>query len=250
MRRAWQRTVIALSFGALSALAGCLDVTEEIRVNGDGSGRLHVDLAVSDKVTALAALAGDKSPLPFNEADLRTALSSSDNIESFTVTTKQGDAMTHTVVEAVVKDFTRPLPRLQTSPTDGSATTEALVPFTIRRLENKNLHFRHELSGVGNGKAKNQAAGLVAGLALADRNLTVRLYGNIVSANGNVAEDKRSVEWRIPLAQILAGTAVLRELEAEIAPPAFSGLTTVFIVTLGVAGLAIFGIVHFRRKFL
>jgi hypothetical protein len=248
-RRTFQHGILAAFLASLTSLAGCLDVTEEIRVNGDGSGRLYVDLAVSEKVTALAALAGSPSAVPFHEDDLRAALAASDNIESFTVSTRQDDGMTHTEVTALVKDFTRPLPSLKAPEADGSANEEALVPFTIRRLGNKNLHFVHELTAMVDS-ANKQATGLLAGLALADRHLTVRLYGKIISANGRIADDKLSVEWRIPLSQLFAGTTVIRQLEAEIAPPAFAGLTTVLFVGLAVALLAIVAVVQFRRRLL
>ncbi len=249
MRRALQHGMVAAALAALATLAGCLDVTEEIRVNGDGSGRLLIDLALSEKVTAIAALAGNKAEIPFNEDDLKSALAASDNIESYTVTTRQGDGMAHTIVDAVVKDFTRPLPSLASPGADGRSAIETMAPFTIRRMENKNLRFVHELKSLADS-ANKQAAGILAGLALADRHLNVRLYGNIVSANGNIAEDKRSVEWRIPLAQLIAGTTVIRQLEAEIAPPALGGLTTILVISLIVALLAIITVVQFRRRLL
>ena len=247
MRRSGLRMERIGGLLALLFLAGCLDLTEEIRLNGDGSGRLMIDLGVSEKVNALATLAGNKSPMPFNEEDLRKALEDSENIESFTISTRQSNGMAHTVLDAVVRDFTRPLPSLRRSGTAGQGTEEAVAPFTVRRLDNRNLRFVHKLSPLLAPEA-GQATNLLAGLALSNRYLSVRLYGNIVSSNGTIAEDQRSVSWKIPLSQLLAGTTVINQLEAEVSPPAFAGLTTLLIAILIVATLAIGSVVLIRRR--
>jgi len=54
--------ILKMSFllGLTTLLSGCFELVEEIWINPDNSGRLKLDVAVSEKVIALGKLEGGK----------------------------------------------------------------------------------------------------------------------------------------------------------------------------------------------
>ena len=85
------------------ALTGCFEVSQDISINGDGSGRLKFDLGIDENISMLAALGGGSANL-IDTSAVEQRLKRSENVISYTVDSKVVDGLKRTIVDCKVKD--------------------------------------------------------------------------------------------------------------------------------------------------
>ena len=234
-----------LMLGLIIALtgAGCLDYTQEITVNPDGSGSSTVDFGMS---SALLAMEGG------NNADGRLAASSKfialrDRLKANPAVSdaryreySEGD-LQHFVITITLPDVTR-LNGLQDElaggTNDAPADSGSLSRLTMLRRADGSIDFRYLLAmsrsalpagtAAGGDGQLNEATLAMVKSAFADRYFTVRLRGPLVSVpaaalpHSSAAADGSLVEWRIPFTELLSGGEFSRELLATVSPAALN----------------------------
>lgn len=233
------------------SLVGCIELDEEITIHGDGSGKAVFELSLNEKMVKLASFAQESGTF-FDRNAIEAQLKASENVEHYDIREKTEDGTRRTTFDMTLKDMTVDMEGLGKFASDdvkdrldvGDKRAED-PPFTVRRLENGNFKFVQSISGGQKIESNPLLSGIMSG-----KYMRVKLIGKVVSANGTIAEDKQSVSWEIPIAQLMSGTTTLKALEAEIegARPgsAIAVLTTIVVVF----GIVLVGLVILRRRLL
>ncbi len=223
--------------------AGCMEYTQEIVVNPDGSGSSTVDFAMSTSLFALAQQAGNDEPGadqrdPLAEtrekfSAMRDRLAAHPAVRRADYREYTAGDMQHFAVSIDLTDITR-LSDLQeflneggigNGPDEGRNRSQ----LSLTAQEN-GLRFRYLMElvpdGEENGTGENAEMGrAMLASAFARKYFTVRVRGPQVHvpaaalANSSPAADGSSVEWRIPMTELLGGK-FNRELLADISVPA------------------------------
>lgn len=231
-------------------LASCIEISEDITINGTGSGRFVFELGMDDGAVKLLSFGQDSGTF-FDRTALEERLAKTDNVEKYEIREAVEGKVRKTIVDLTLKDMTQNIEDFTDLASDkvkdkldvGDQPKDP--PFTVTKLENGNFKFTQNIAGQGKMDINPLLSGMFSG-----KNFRVKLSGKIVSANGSIAEDKGSVNWEIPMAQMLNGTSAIKALEAEIEgarPGSAVAVLTTFVVIFGVI---IIGLVILRRRLL
>jgi hypothetical protein len=243
-------------------VGGCVDVHEELWVES-GGGRLHVRLTPVSPVSEIARqFTGQELVRALREEAARTeaALKAEGNVTRFAFREDTTGSAPAYVYELELKDITRlheVVPRAFASQAGASGVREA-ERFTqsgelrVERLDNGNYRFTQRVgppargAQAPSGGSLGERLGAVIGGAIADRfmqggGLLVRVHGaQVLSSNGTLSPDKRSVEWRVSAGELLAASQAPRVLEAELqGPPPLYVWAAIFGIGLVALGLAV-----------
>lgn len=208
--------------------AGCIDVAEEIRVDPAGTARYAVDFAIPEMFFGFMAAAGDSGDGPgakFFGKPLEGKAADSTRTRDFV----DGD-MHHFAMERDLRSLEQ-LPALAVADSAGSELGgKALPGYAVVRLDAHRLRLTRAMNPDSTDKAKimgrldedstDAASSMLTdeamGRMFAGRTYTLRLHAaRIESANGTIAADGKSVEWRMPITAMLSGDT-LKTLEAVI----------------------------------
>jgi hypothetical protein len=255
--------LIALSVASLA----CFDVTEEISIREDGSARYSLDVAIPQDAVSLGdreaaeALPGAGQPADLGSAfrrigeDARRLSREADAVSGFDVSESiDGCGFHHFLLTMDVRDATQLASAQQTifgavagGPRSASRRKRPLRPdLRVEDLGDESLGILRLLPEDGLVGSSDEPAGVIARAlgesALAGHELRVIVRGpHVVSANGAIAEDRRSVSWSVPLSDVVTGAAFPLELRAEVRLPhpvwPFLGLLLVTGLLAGVAAI-------------
>ncbi len=202
---------IAILTLLLILLSSCMDVNEEIWVNGDGSCRIKSAFSVDDQV---ANVAGNGNI--FSKANIDTKRKQAEKeaaehgrvIEEFTVAHQDGKTIL-TVIQSGTMDT-------------ASAAEQIRDDYGEILLEDSAdaLRWHRTLNFSARNGSKTDAP--VTSLFFPNRFYTAKVHFDhaVLSSNGKVgATDKKTVEWTIPMATVLSQTPVL---EASLSKASFS----------------------------
>ncbi|MBN2056772.1 hypothetical protein JW905_17725 [bacterium] len=222
-----------ISLALIPLLAcGCFELYEEIWVNEDGSGRFKLDMGFSEILLNMAREEGRDDPLQElreNYEATKADLESNPNIARFDYEEYKLGNMRHFVFDidvrdiSVVDDLHR---QIVTERDKGKLRPEGRSELTIDRLENGNLQF-HQVFGnpekdpyaPENPFAEALGASFMQTM-LGNRYIIVKLHGpRILSCNGTLDATMQTVEWRIPLLQLIGEGQAREELRAEVEMP-------------------------------
>ncbi|MFP2932965.1 hypothetical protein ACLESO_49020 [Pyxidicoccus sp. 3LG] len=241
---------------ALLTLTGCFDVLQEVWLNPDGSARVVVDLAIPKSLGALAQATGGKDLMALVREQREEAakkLGQDPNVTQVVQSDYEKDDQLHLVHDVTVKDATK-LPELYRTVTEGTSREAQRGPGTWDlRIERSGGDYvftqRFVPDQAAALPATDDAAELAAreiakGMAKAlfvKNHLTVRVHGpGIGETNGTVNEQKDTVEWKLPMAELMDAPAEGRELRAVVRSGEPLWLWPVVLgVPLAVLGLAI-----------
>lgn len=247
--------ILALAL-ALLTLTGCFDFLEEIWINEDGSGRVRIDLGIS---TALFSLGGarvrEELEREFKaEAErARAAVAQDPDVKKISVESRDDGDLHRIIYELEVRDVTR-LPEIHRRLREGSAKLSAsgsdAVDFEMRIEETGQGYRFSQAFGAARGKAADGGASVprksgadavaeafaeqMISAMFADKGLTIRVHGpEFASHNGQLAQDGKSVEWKVPFSSIISGEG--QTLQAEVV----TGKATIFYAAGGAVALLI-----------
>jgi hypothetical protein len=233
---------LLVSLLAAVLLGGCVDVHEELWVESSGHGRLLVRLTpVSPMADVARQLTGQELVRALREEATRTEadLKAEGNVTRFSFQEDSTGSKPAYVYELELKDVTRlgEVVRKAFARQAGASGARDAERFAqsgevkVERLDNGNWRFSQRLgappvAGASSGGSLGERLGAMIGGAIADRfmqgsGLLVRVHGaEVLSANGTVSADKRSVEWRVSTGELMAASQAPRVLEAELQGPA------------------------------
>jgi len=199
---------------------GCFETKTEYWFRSDGSGKAVFDLGVSEELAPkLDELAANmKQGIAERDGD--------SNIEDASVETYEDGDFAHLMVSVDVADMTA-LPKdsfllFKHDPGQkGVRGGDGMVNgVTIKRLSSGNILFEQKFPHPHAGSQStgaNPMAKAMAASFLAGKYATVIVHANkIVSTNGTISEDGKTVAWKIPLADLYLGEKPLPPLRAEL----------------------------------
>jgi hypothetical protein len=217
--------------------AGCLELTQEVWVNEDGSGRMRLDIALPQGLMEMATEADGANPLAENMEEyekLKADPGQIPNLRSVDQSEYVEGEFHHFVIEIEVDDVTAlpetmaqlqkrtSLDEEQAEKADELASQHEM---RLERIGHDRMVFVQTLvddSGAADASAPDMEEMDAAGKAFlasmfAGKHFTVRLHApKVTSTNGTVDEGARTTEWKIPLTELMAQEG-LHELRAEIA---------------------------------
>jgi hypothetical protein len=242
---------------ALLTLTGCFDLVQEVWINPDGSARVVLDLAIPKGLMALGETRGGKSLLDQvreEQEAAREKVGKDPNVEKLEQRTYEEGDKVHLVHDLTVRDATK-LPELYRQLADDAARERKGSPghwdfrierdggdyvFTQRFAPDKAAAPVKDREDPAELAAKEIAKGMAKAL-FANNHVTVRVHGpGIGETNGTMNEKKDTVEWKVPLAELVDAPAEGREFRAVVHGGEPLWLWPVVIgVPLAVLGLAI-----------
>jgi len=237
------RLGLAVVLAASLLFTGCFEILEEIWVNNDGTGRIKIDIGVSEAMMSMGNGEGDDSTFSSLDADFQKTkeeVEKNPKIKRIDFKQYTDGGMKHFVFDVEVNDLSalNDFQRIVYAGKDSSEEgAEKGMPLensdlTIEKKDGKIVFVRtigektadqevgqmaeSDTSGQdSSGKAVEEMGNAMAGAMFGNYNYTVRLHAdNISTANGKIDDQKKMVEWKIPFGQLVTGKH--KELRAEI----------------------------------
>lgn len=250
-----------LRIGLLTAslfLAGCIEILEEVWINADGSGRIRIDIGMSEAIFSMGKKEKGKDPLGDVNKDFEKTKSDIEkhpNIKHTDFRQHTDAGVRHFVFDIEVTDPAI-LNDLQKAIYLGERDTlKKADPEKIKPMEGAELHVEKKSDGTilfirrfgPPGTETADSLDREGGELFRSAGYTVRLHAeNILSSNGTIDESGKTVEWKIPIDHLMAGKAFRKELRAEIGP---AGVNRQMWVIAGVLLVGILtGIIVALRK--
>ena len=218
------------------ACAGCLELTQEVWVNRDGSGRMRLDIALPQGLLEMTAEADGGNPLAESLEEYERLKANPEqipNLRSVDHSEYVEGEFHHFVIEIEVDDVTalpETMAQLQKRAAVGEEQAEKADQLAsqhemkLERVGRDRMVFVQTLvddSQAADASTPDMEEMDAAGKAFlasmfAGKHFTVRLHAPKVTAtNGVVDGTATTIEWKIPLTELMAQEG-LQELRAEI----------------------------------
>jgi hypothetical protein len=224
---------LALAFGMVCS--ACLELTQEIWVNEDGSGRVTYDIAVPEGVLAMATAGSEEDPLAEARArwaELAEHPETVHNLRSFAADEYVEEDFHHFVMDLEVEDITL-LPQtmdevgdlIAVEDEEGTEDTDPLAQPADMRFERlaedrilfvQSLRIEEPDSTAAVDPEMEEASRAFLASMFAGKYFVVRLHAaDVISSNGTLDDETGSLEWKIPMADFY-GDEAPDELRAEV----------------------------------
>lgn len=195
-------------------LSGCFNLSEDVWISSDSSGRIEVDLSFSERVAALA--------------DFKGELTQAINAEDSGIVEFSENGIRHLVFGLDFDDIHQ-LPELIQKPKEVLDEEGKGIFFAVDELEGRDIHYQQRLN-VGNAPtitdddetdAENIDSSFFGQLFVAsvfsDKYFTVSIHSpKILRGNGRLIEDGKGMLWRIPLHEFMNSEGFEKEFDADI----------------------------------
>lgn len=261
LRSGRRRGTLVVMLAACTVLCGCIELSEEVWVNDDLSGRVRWDFALSSAVVAMAQQNHD-DPLAEMRADFektRAELAQDPNVTQSRFEDYAEGGYHHFVIDVELKDVRRIGPGFNQpfqsqEALGGASSDEPTGHMTVEKLDNGNLAFVQVFEQGGTTPAADEEdperllnEAMLASM-FAGRNFTVTLHApNVVDTNGRYSEEQSLVTWQVPLSELMTSDPMRREMRAEFKPPTNWLMVLVLVAVLLLGGLALVAIVSISR---
>ena len=252
--------------------AGCFEILEEVWINNDGSGRIKIDIGISEAMMSMGT--SDSSANTFADLDkdfqkTKEEVEKNPKIKRVDFKQYSDGGMKHFAFDVEVRDlsalndFQKIVYSSEKKDTAKEASAEQGMPLenselTIEKQNGKIVFVRRigqkpatedtstSAEGDSAGKAFEDMGKAMAGAMFGNFSYTVRLHAdNISSTNGKLDDQKKTVEWKIPLGELMTGKH--RELRAEIVP-AGGNMVMWIVAALVILGVVVGVVTMMRRK--
>ena len=219
--------ILLAALVVLAALSpGCLDIQEDVHVHADGTARYDLDFAMPEMFFGFMDAAGDSGGSPGLNlwgAPMEGKAADSTRTRDFV----EGD-MHHFAMERDLRSLAQ-LPAIAIGDSSkGEMRGHALPGYSLTRLDANRVRLTRAMNPDSTDRAKmlgrldaeGQGAGTMSDAAgkrmFAGRTYTLRIHApHIESANGTIAADGKSVEWKMPIAALFGdGRDSLKKLVA------------------------------------
>lgn len=179
------RIAILCILGAI-LLTGCFDMTQEIWIYANGSGKVSIDIGIEKSFATGLSASGD----PFGSFNMETANGSLSEYDS--------EDMHHFVATTTYTDLNTLITSLQNDETGSTSVN-------FYQAENGNFILRQTVNFGGMASQQGldtESIGMMNSM-LNGKYFTVRIHvPNVVNSNGAINRLTNTVEWRIPIAEM------------------------------------------------
>ena len=260
----------------LAVMPGCFDLTEEVWINKDYSGRVKMDMGVSEPLLLMAS-DGSGSGIEGLRAEyqqMQRELEAKPNVSAARYEEYEQDDVRHFVLDVELEDVRDAEAGLvaiferTASVTMLGGNDENMPESTVRleRTDNGNILFSQLLSAhrteFAEGMRRMQAArremggygmeqvygdmerGLGAGMLssmFGNQYIRVTLHApDLVVSNGTMNAERDAVTWKVSLVTLLTRDPFQQDLRAEFRPPTPLILRLLPVVAVGVVLAVLF----------
>jgi len=206
-------------------LVGCLDVDQELWVNGDGSGRMKIVIGLHEQLMLMQGRSSNDSTCRsfFEEKEL---MEKREGVESAEYKSYKEGGVFYCSADIKVSDYLQ-LKTLQDASLKASSIDvyrdSFLREFSLNNLEDGRGFFRQHVSNhAGDASKQNfqahaeQFANTIMGRMMTGRYWSVRLHTpGILEASGTISEDNKTVSWRVPLYDLLIDEHYAFDMQAR-----------------------------------
>lgn len=204
--------LIAVLLVTSMLLASCINMQQEYWFNADGSGKLSMDVGMSESLMNMAEVSGGTN-IPTEEELKQDFIGGNEalvkNVEARSYTQ---DGYVHYVVSADVPD-------MQKFFKDSQSSSEGFA-MTLEKLPNGNLAFKQSVdmnSALGSGTGLDTSGAdmsSMVGSMLDGQYWTVKVHvPNVVHTNGTWNKSGGYVEWKVPMKEMFGSQAYEMSLE-------------------------------------
>lgn len=246
-------------------LSGCFEMSEEIWISTDGSGRIKEDFIISDALLGLAQGRSQDDLIGrvrerYEEA--KKDLEKNSFVKRVEFREYSEGGMHHFSLDVTVRQFQN-LNEIQKKIPPYIEDSGEESDFRIEKLPSGNISFRQKFGESPAESTEAEAdtsernpwlkfgefmAKASISTAFGNRYFTVRLHApKIVSTNGNLDDRMQTAEWKLALVDLLSENPYEQELKAEMHPPG-KGLLWIVAAILLVAVIGGITLVTMRRR--
>jgi len=217
------KKIFQLSFLAVSLLlSGCFDITQDMWINGDGSGRMRYQLGINEQLANLSSEADICSGFYQDKNTLETY----PGVQSVSYDSKHEGGIRYCIVDVHVKHFSD-LVQLQThvlkdslparhqaefqtgmeliDKDDGTGNFRLYVENSARHADNKDQLKAHA----------EHFANVLMAQVMSGRYWTVTLHANeILTTNGEQLEEGKVIQWKVPMYDLMMDMNYSKEMLA------------------------------------
>lgn len=223
-------------------LAGCVELTEDVWINPDATGRFKMDIGIfTDDVWVSSGETREDALKEIRKDQIKKMKAKKKKLEKMAfveevrISKHYGDKRDHFIYDAQINDIYN-LGKVYGEICRGQIDEDTVWRIDVERLKNGNILFRQIFSSkeIEKGKAKKKKE--AAETEGRPRYYIVRLHApKIIVSNGRLAEDRKTVIWKMRMDD-LEEMSARTELTAEIQGPL---PLRVLIAVILIAGLLI-----------
>jgi len=201
--------LILVLFASL-LLSACYDISEELWINSDGSGRMKFTIGLAENLAALMQNSGESADFCDKAIRDETKLEKNVLISAITISKTNEAGMNYCTIDLDVKDF-RNFAEVRNNVIEGSYDNYEF-PFAIEELGEGRVGISQDFSNLGRdgpGQSKLEKAGQEMAMAmmmqlLSGKYITVMVHApEIETSNGEVSADNKTTIWRKPLIDLV-----------------------------------------------
>ncbi len=222
------------------ALSGCLDMKQDIWINPDGSGRLRIDVGISESMSyfreseAPTEEETQESDIGVDFMDTVRELSRDPRIRSVYSERYSDQGFDRAAIDLTVHDW-HDLPSINAriltqQGEENESDIDTYMTFSLHEEDDGIVHYLQPGMGIAAAEGETGEEGFadamsrsVAEAMFRDGALTVTLHSSTISrTNGEWQLDKSSVRWQAELVDLIVEPAAIEPFTAEIGPSARS----------------------------
>lgn len=191
-------------------VSGCYDLTEQLWINSDGSGRMKFTIGLAENLAAMIEGSGESADFCEKSIKDKNKLENNVLITSVAITKHNEAGMNYCSIDIDVKDF-RNFVEVRNNIIEGDYDNYEF-PFSIIELGDGRIGISQEFSNLGRDgpnqseieKAGQEMAMAMMAPMLAGKYITVTVHApGIESSNGEISSDNKSTTWKKPLIDII-----------------------------------------------
>ena len=187
-------------------LSGCYELTEELWINPDGSGRMKFTIGLAENLVAMMETGGKSADFCENAIRDKNKLEKNDLISSVSISKNIEAGMSFCTLDIGVKDF-RQFRVVRDTAIEGDYDKYEF-PFMIEDLGEGRVRISQDFSSLGRDdpeqsdieKIGQQMAMAMMSPMLTGRYITVIVHApKVESSNGDISTDGKTTIWKKPL---------------------------------------------------
>jgi hypothetical protein len=191
-------------------LTGCYDLTEQLWINSDGSGRMKFTIGLAENLAAMIEGSGESADFCEKAIKDKNKLENNVLITSVVITKHNEAGMNYCSIDIDVKDF-RNFAEVRNNIIEGDYDNYEF-PFSIIELGEDRIGISQEFSNLGRDgpnqseieKAGQEMAMAMMAPMLAGKYITVTVHApGIESSNGEISANNKTTVWKKPLIDII-----------------------------------------------
>lgn len=222
-------------------LSGCLNITQEVWVNPDGSGKIKIDMGLGE---VFFQMGGDEASNPLTE--MKTDFEAQSGTKNLKVSEYTDDKaqMRHLVIEFETDNIQQYL-------LNNASQSSMGAPMTLEKLANGNYLLKQTISNPdpssAGGEVDQQTKDMMVEY-FKDMYWKIIVHvPSVISTTGS--QSGQTVEWKVPMADLFLENKVVDvSLEYSLTPAPSTGWVLYVVIGAVVVVLAIIVIVLLSRR--